>query len=281
MSTKDFEIYYYKDYYLSNVKVHTHSYYEFYFFLEGNISMEIGPKTFHLEPGDVVLVPPGVKHKIEIDNRENPYRRFVFWTSAEYMKKLTAQSSEYGYLAEYVKANGEYVFPMDKIEFNKLLSKVFRFMEEIQGDRFGRNAKTAICVNDLLFYINRVIYEKQHPQKEGEERKLYDQLVGYIEENLDGQLSLDELAEHFCVSKYHISHVFKDNLGISVHQYIMKKRIAACREAIQAGGKISEVYSLFGFGDYSSFFRAFRKEYGMSPKEFRDIGYLDTVRLNG
>ena len=100
---------------------------------------------------------------------------------------------------------------------------------------------------------------------------LYQGLADYIEENLDGDLSLENLAKQFYVSKYHIAHVFKDSTGLSIHQYITKKRLSACRDAILGDVGISEVYPMFGFGDYSSFYRAFKKEYGISPKEFKDM----------
>jgi AraC-like DNA-binding protein len=67
-------------------------------------------------------------------------------------------------------------------------------------------------------------------------------------------------------------------MGISIHQHIMKKRLHQCKEAIQSGENITKVYQQFGFGDYSGFYRAFKKEYGISPKDCQEMA-LDPSAL--
>ena len=114
-----------------------------------------------------------------------------------------------------------------------------------------------------------MVYEEENPAKV-KEQDLYQNLIYYIEEHLEEELSLEKLAGAFFVSRYYVAHVFKEQAGISVHQYILKKRMQASREAILGGENISQVYERLGFRDYSSFYRAFRREYGMSPKEYRE-----------
>lgn len=57
----------------------------------------------------------------------------------------------------------------------------------------------------------------------------------------------------------------------TIRQYISKKRLARCREALLGDVPVTKVYLLFGFHDYSSFYRAFKKEYGISPKDFKEL----------
>lgn len=275
MLSKDFEIYYYNDtcqnshYY--NVNSHTHNYYEFYFFLEGNVSMNIEGTLHTLKSGDVIVIPPTVSHYAVLHNSDVPYRRFVFWLSKDYCNELLQISPDYVYLMQHTRVTKHYVFHYDVIAFNTLQSKVFRLIEELHSNRFGRDAKITLCANDLILHLNRSVYEMEHPKSQHEEQNLYQNLLLFIEDHLDEDLTLDYLAEHFFVSKYHIAHVFKENMGLSVHQFITKKRLSFCRAAILAQGNISDVYLMYGFKDYSSFFRAFKKEFGMSPKEYKEL----------
>lgn len=269
MLSKDFELYYYNDRNLPEVALHTHNYYEFYFFLEGDVSIQAGEKVYPLRFGDIIVFPPGLAHRPIIRDRRIPYRRFVLWISREYYSRLLSMSADYDYLFTYVQRTATYVFHNDRISFNTIQSMLLRLLEELHADRFGRGMRITLCIDDLILHLNRMIYERSHPKMPDTAQPLYRHIAAYIEDHLEEPLTLDSLSAAFFVNKYHISHLFKENLGMSVHQYITKKRLALCRDAILAGTSISEVCRRFGFGDYSSFYRAFKKEYGISPKVYR------------
>lgn len=268
MLSKDFELYYYNDHTPQKVDLHTHDYYEFYFFLEGSISIQVGEKIYPLRFGDLILIPPEIAHRPLIHDHTVPYRRFVLWISKDYCSHLLSISPDYGYLLQYVQISKTYIFHNDQFSFNTLQSMILRLLEELHTDRFGRETQIPLCINDLILHLNRMIHERNYPKEKNTENSLYQNVITYIENHIEEDLSLERLAHIFFVSKYHIAHIFKENFGLSVHRYITKKRLTLCKEAILANRNITDAYLSFGFGDYSSFYRAFKKEFGTSPKEF-------------
>lgn len=270
MMPGDYEIFYYKDTQIGNISAHSHNFYEFYFFLEGDLDYEVDENAYRLQYGDYLLIPPGFRHQPVFRSMDVPYRRFVFWLNADYFDRLCRLSSDFSYSYEYARKNRHYHFRPDFIAAQELNGRLLDLVEELNGNRPFKETQARLMTANFLLHINRLSYDLLHQVSPAYENVLYLNLCDFINNHLDEDLSLERLAAFFYVSKYHISHIFKDNMGISLHQYITKKRLQASKNGILSGIPFTEVYHQYGFHDYTSFYRAFKKEFGSSPKEYKE-----------
>ena len=271
MLREDFEVFYYSDTHFRSIGHHSHDYYELYFFEEGAVTMVIDGKAHPLRTGDVIVIPPGLDHMALLTDPEKPYRRFVFWQKPAFLEALEARSPDYGYLLRRAEDRGRYVYHFDLPTFNAIRTRLFTLLDEIHADRFAKDTVIDLYMSDLLLFLGRTVHEQDQRRNKKEQLSRYEAITHYVDMHLDEPLSLDALAREFYLSKYYLVHLFRENSGLSVHQYILKKRLAACCDAMRGGAAVGEVYRQWGFGDYSAFYRAFRKEYGMSPSAYIEL----------
>ncbi len=135
---------------------------------------------------------------------------------------------------------------------------------------YGSDLLKTTYLQELLVYLNRAF---QLPlRKEAQISISYDDKINnilyYINENLNGDVSLDTLSAKFYISKYHLLREFKKNTGYTIHRYTQQKRLILAKELLKGNSNITEVCTQCGFGDYSNFIRSFRKEFGISPKKY-------------
>ena len=230
--------------------------------------MEIKGERFPLSNCDAVVVPPHTLHRAVTEDSEKSYCRYVFWISAAYFRKLCANMKGLSYVTEQAET-GVYIHHFTENEYSLIQSKILRLIEEDRSERYGGDDFTGICICDLILTLSRLVHEHDHPQTLRQQEDPVQVMMQYIENNLDEDLSLEALGDKFFLSRSHISHIFLDRTGMSVNRYITKKRLERCADEIRTGRPVSQVYQDYGFRDYSVFFRAFKKEFSISPAEYR------------
>lgn len=96
-------------------------------------------------------------------------------------------------------------------------------------------------------------------------------LKKYIEEHFTEEISVDDLAKEAGYSKYHLNRIFQENTGKSIYQYIKERRLYEAADLLLVSEQsIVEVALLVGYSSQQAFSQAFKKEFEMTPGEYRN-----------
>ena len=97
---------------------------------------------------------------------------------------------------------------------------------------------------------------------------LIQEAIDFMEENLKSEIVIGELSKRAGYSEYHFCQLFQMATGLSVKRYLVCRRLKHGAYEISRGAKKQEVAFSYGFDTYAGFYKAFYREYGMSPSEY-------------
>lgn len=247
---------------------HSHPYYEIYFFLSGHNRVVVEGLDMQLSRGDVLIFPPGVMHRnIHLD-AEVPYERFYLYVTRAFLGAISTSDYDIPGTLKDMTQNEHFCFHIEEEELKKLILQVDQIIERSNRTDPANNLITRFQFGSLLIEaLNMMTSLEVIPQDEYS--KGMGDLIRYMNLHITEPLSLDDLARTFHVSKFYLLREFKNYTGISIHQYLIIRRILVSQEMIRQGQKPKEACFSCGFSDYSSYYRAFKTRIGMSPEQYR------------
>ena len=258
--------------YLSKIKRQIHVHYdrvEILFMSAGGGTYFIDGDNYEVEKGDIIVYNSGVIHEEMID-LEKGVSMYGFG-----VKNLSIKGMQVNQLIQKGKT------PIIKTgerynEFKNLFAMIYKY--SIEG---GSDAVE--LVNHLIMSIIILLYDISFNNEKlntSNKQKLGEHIRNYIDKNLYTDISLKSISDEFNLSKYYISHLYKEVTGYSPMQYVIRRRIGEAQTMLlHTDDSIVDIAINVGFNSVNNFHSTFVKIIGISPGKYRRIWKTNEIAL--
>lgn len=229
-----------------------HDYYEFYLLLNGKVDFLNDHLRKQIAPYSLVIIPPNVYHQFIVLADVDNYERCVLNVDANLLGSNVIKDAVNN--KEILVLNNQ-----DRIvkNFLHLASLLDTITKEDFSIILESIAKDVVFLVKYLPQVEKIEQEKLSP--------LALKLMEYISVHYAEGCKLESIAKEFNFSVSQISHTFKKNFGISIKQYIQHKLMSQINSDLKNGQKPEELAYKYNFTNYSTFYRAYKKHFGVSP----------------
>ncbi len=238
---------------------HYHGGYELYYLIRGEREYFIEDKFYKVKEGDIVFIPSPIIHRTSGRTAD----RTLIYFSEDFLKRFFKSET-----LSSLSLSEPFVFRAPEKQahaFAEDFENILRVYSE--EDEKDNSAFFAGMVFKILFSISgtKNCYEMQDFHD-----MTVENIVSYINENYSTISGLDEIADRFFISKFHLCRLFSKNLGMSIMTYLNMVRIReACALIKNTQINLTEIATRCGFNSESYFCKLFKSEMGVSPSAYR------------
>lgn len=238
---------------------HLHYHVEIAYIEGGHVDAYVDSECYPLEAGDMVVVFPNRIHRFDCSGEK--YRLFII--NPDLIPDLSHKIKHEAPLDPVIKH-------ADKNKRLVSLIKILSETEKISPLQDNDISKDVVIKGYLLAFFGEMLGMMPMSRIRADDSQAIRAILDYCSQNFRQELSLSSLEEEIHLSKYYISHLFGDKLGVSFNEYINSLRVSeACRHLRFGERSVTEISAISGFGTLRTFNRAFYKQMGMSPSEYR------------
>ena len=245
------------------------AYYDLFLVMRGSGVFRCSEVVLPAQQQNLIIFKPGQGGRLEYAGAYGPLELIRVQLSPQTLAQLSDADTDLEKSFNVVPSRQVAVRPDSQIYM--LLKNLARKLLMLSQERtqFGAAVfEHGILQMFVVLALRACIHAEFHTASVSRHYLMLDEVFLFIQAHLTEELTLERLEKEFFVSREHIAREFKRQTGQTVHRYIVKARLDRCCILIEQGLPITEVYKTSGFGGYNHFFRAFKKEYGMTPKEY-------------
>ena len=252
--------------------LHHHDYYEILYIEKGNVTYLLHEQTYNLKAGDLILIPPTSLHRL-VSFNSTISSRFILLFSSKFINKFSTSNTRLLKAFDHAKNSNYYKISITE-NIRPALEKSLKQASEIMlNNNYGMDLEYIARFIKIIIILNSISNEQDNTYLPNN-NLIIDKITEYIDLNIANKILIEDIANHLALSVSRVSHIFKQETGTSILKYINKKRMMLAKELIRQGDQFFNIANKCGFQDYTSFFRAFKKEYNLTPGE-----YLKAVNL--
>ena len=234
---------------------HLHNHIELGFVMGGHTKVTVDSTVYDVHGGDIIVVFPNQIHQFETVERENYILLIV---DPELMPELTSVFTSSVPLSNLIKGGAD---------DEELLGLITRISDVYRSDQLY---KDPILHGYILAFFGKLLQKIQLEDIQSRDYHVLGTIINYCTVNYDKNLSLSLLERELHISKYYVSHLMSTKLKMGFNDYINSLRISsACKHLAKKQYSITEISDLVGFNTLRTFNRAFMKQMGMTPSQYR------------
>ena len=242
------------------IAYHYHTFHKIIILLAGRAGYAIEGERYALQPGDYILVGRGSIHK-PIVERGDFYERVILYISPAFLRELSQDGDDLAACFRQAQQDFRYVYHSGADRVRELFTQL---EQSQQTEGFGAALLRRALFTQLMVEVNRVSLTGNTASAAAGDSKVV-AILQYLNAHLTEGLTIDDLADRFYISKYHMMRRFREETGYTIHSYLTEKRLLLAQQLLSQGIPLGEAALRCGYQEYSTFSRAYKKQFGHAP----------------
>lgn len=262
---EDFSVCHRKSFHSDSFSIHFHTDIELFFLIAGGKTCLIDGNIFVVKPYDIIILKPDQIHKISRDESA-VYERYILTAKPAFLQEFLS-NEEFLAMQYLLTCSDAAIVSPDPDNCQLLLRQLAQF--DAAADSIFPHSLRKIKFMEIFTLIFSLLGQKGNINADRlHVNQQIAPILDYMEDHFT-TATLQSVAEEFHISKNYLCTLFKRNTAMTVHDYILSKKIAYAKKLLVSGSNATETAFLCGFNEFSNFIRVFKKYAGLSPKQYQ------------